>query len=312
MSILRAANQLVLAGPETTYGTAATLTGANAIQCDFEITPMEATTKTREFSRPYFGARPAILTEIHRSIKMTNLELAGSGDPETAPAWMELLRCCGWAVEETLTQANLTLVRHATDSATISPSIDGEQFKMVGARGTASFMFEIGEIPKIEVNAKGGWVNPATLVSVPTPDYSAWQIPRVVNCENTAAISINAVDYPFYSVQIEQNNTVEFFCVPGEEGYRIEVTAREVKGKIKVQAKKISEHDLFALVKSGVLVPVALEHGEEDGEIVGFSMPHVQLLNPRKSDYKGDLAWEFDFLANPTDAGDDELSWYAK
>lgn len=307
MSILRAENELVLVGVEAVYGTAQVLTGADAVQCDFEITPMEATPKERAFSRPFFGARPTILTEIHRSIKMTNIELAGSGAAIVPPAWAPIMRACGWSV--TIGGANVTFrpVTDAVDGLTINPSIDGEQFQMVGSRGSVSLMFDIGEFPSMEANLKGGWVNPETLVTVPTPDYSDWRIPRSVNCENTAAIVINGVSYPFYSLKIDQGNTVEFFCVPGEAGSRIEITKREVKGSVKLQAKQISDHDLFALVKSNALGPVSMLHGTVAGARVAVSGPAVQLLNPRKADYKGDLAWECEMVWTPT-APDNEIA----
>ncbi|MEZ5571169.1 MAG: hypothetical protein R3E64_04020 [Halioglobus sp.] len=63
-----------------------------------------------------------------------------------------------------------------------------------------------------------------------------------MNCENTAAIMINGEAYAFYSLKIDLNNTLEFFCVPGEPGSRIEITKREVKGW-SMKAKKIDEGD---------------------------------------------------------------------
>ncbi|MEZ5571170.1 MAG: hypothetical protein R3E64_04025 [Halioglobus sp.] len=145
MSILRAESELVLVGVEAVSGTAEVLTGADAVQCDLEITPMEATPKERVFTRPYFGARAAILTEIHRACKMTNLELAGSGDPADAPAWTPILRACGMSAVTTLTETTFQPVTDAVDTLTINPSIDGEQFQMIGSKGTASFMLEVGE-----------------------------------------------------------------------------------------------------------------------------------------------------------------------
>jgi len=308
MSILRAENELVLIGIESVYGTAEVLTGANAVQCDIEITPMEATPKERVYSRPYHGARPVILTEVHRACKLTNVELAGSGDPAVAPAWTAIMRACGWAAVTTATETTFTPVTDAVEGATINPSIDGEQFQMLGSKGSVSLMFEIGEFPVLEANFKGGWVDPETLAGAPTPNYNAWKIPQPVNCENTAALVIGGESYPFYSLKIDQNATVEYFCVPGEPGSRLEINKRDVKSTAKLQAKQISEHDLFALVKSNALVPVSMMHGTVAGSKVGVSGPLVQILNPRASDYKGDLAWEVDMIWTPTGAGDDEIA----
>lgn len=310
--ILRAENEFLLAAIESVYGTAPAMTGADAIQCDFEITPMEAVQKERAFSRPYYGSRAVILSEIHRAIKLSNIEMAGSGAAGTAPAWTRLMRGCGWGAVTTPTETTFTPQTNSVDSLALNPTIDGERFGMVGARGTASFMWDITEFPKMDMDFKGGWVDPETLLSLPTLNFDAWKIPRIVNCENTDAIDIGGEDYPFYSFKVEQNSTLEFYCVPGEAGYRVERTNRNMKGTLKLQAKKISDHDIFALVKSMALVPISVQHGQVAGEIVIGAAPGAQFLNPRKSDYKGDLAWELDVLFPPTAAGNNEFTVVTK
>lgn len=311
--ILRSENELVLAGIEAVYGTAEVLAAADAIQCDIELTVLEAQQKVREYSRPYDGERPVIHTERHRSCRMRNVEIAGSGNPAAAPAWTRLLRACGWAAVTTATETTHTPVQNATDSLTIDPSMDTELFRMVGSRGnleTAKWM--VGEFPVMDFMFKGGWVDVSTYGAIPTPDYSAWEIPKPVNCTETLALDVDGELYPVYEFEFGQNADVDFYCVPGEPGSRIETHRRKMRGRAKLQAKQSTEHDLFAMVHSNALFPVAFVHGVTAGHITEIDMPAVQFVNPRKSDYKGDLAWEVDILITPTAAGNDEVSWVQK
>lgn len=303
---MRADNQFVLAGIEAVYGVAETLTGANAIQCDLEITPMKAEQKTREFSRPEYGARPVIHTEVHRAVKLSNIELAGSGDPAVAPAWAPIMRACGWSAVTTATETTFQPVTNAVDSLTLNPVTDTELFQMIGARGSLKAMFEVGEFPKLEADFWGGWVDVATLGSLPTLDFSDWQIPHSVNCDDSSALTIDGQAYAWYSLSMDQGSELQFYCVPGENGSRIELGPRQTKGVAKLKAKESTLHDLFALAKSNALVPLSMLHGPAAGSRVGLSGPKVQILNPRMSNYKSDLAYEVDLLFTP-DTGDDEV-----
>lgn len=307
MAILKRNNQLILAGIEATYGVAEVLAGADAVQCNLELDVMNAQQKRREFSRAEFGALPVIHTEVHRGARLRNLELAGSGDPAVAPAWVPIFRACGWAAVTTPTETTLTPVTDATDSLTIDPMIDGELFQLVGARGKVTMNFQIGEFPFFDAELLGGWVDVATVVSPPTPNYDDWEIPEPVDCDNNTALTLDGQSYPWYELTVNQDSQLEFFCVPGETGSRIEITSREIKGTIKLQAKQVTDHDIFALCRANTPTPFAMTHGTAAGEQIALAAPKLQLTNPRESDYKGDLAWELDFLALP-DTGDDEFT----
>ena len=310
---LRSDNQLLLANIEDTYGTAKALTGADAIQCDFELEPMIANQKEFSYSRPHYGNDPVIHTQIHRGIKLSNIGMAGSGDPAVAPAWVRIMRACGWAadVQPTGTTLNPTSDRTAFEGMTLEPSEDGEMFRLIGARGSMSAVFAIDDFAKLSADMKGGWVDPATLGAIPEPNYSAWRLPLPANCSNSDALVIDGESYPWYEFAINQNSGVEFYCVPGETGQRVEITNRRMTGKVKLQAKQVGDHNIFSLVKSNARVPVSLVHGDVAGDIIEGAGPQVQFTNPRKADYKGDLAWELDMILCPN-TGDDEWVWTTK
>ena len=303
---LNAENIFVLAKNEAVYGTPEVMVGADAVQSAIQLIPFNATRKERRFSSAVHGAVPVIHTEVHRGINLSNIELAGSGDPAVAPAWVPIMRGCGWAATVGPTETELLPVTDAVDSLTLDTYLDGERFQLVGSRGSISGAFQVGEFPTLSANILGGYVAPTTVVTPPVEDYSDWQIPHPVNCEQTQALDIDGTDYPFFEFTFNQNAQLEFLCIPGETGSRIEIQQRNITGRVRLQAKKVSDHDLFALVRSNARVPISFIHGVTAGAIIECGGPKVQLLNPTPGNYKGELSYDCDVIFT-RDTGDDEF-----
>lgn len=111
--------QVLLAGIESSYGSAATLTGAaNALLVqNAQLTPMVQDKSARSGLRAFLGSLGQIVVGQHVGLNY-DCEIAGSGSAGSAPAWGPLLRACGMA--ETINATAITGTAQAGAAGTIT------------------------------------------------------------------------------------------------------------------------------------------------------------------------------------------------
>lgn len=296
--------KLILAKIETTVGTDANPTGANAVLAkNVTFSPMEGKDEDRALELPYFGSTGTIALDLHAKISF-EVELAGSGTAGTAPAWGPLLRAC--AVAEVITagtDVTYNPVTRGQEAVTIHFVIGNTRFAMVGTRGNAKLMEAASVLPKISFEFTGLFTQPAEITR-PTASYDAWKPPVAVTSQNTPTVQINGVDMVMKSFELDIGNTVEPRFLVGSDG--VLITGKADMVAIEVEAVPLTTFNPFALAAGGTQVPVEIVHGTQAGNIIAFNAPKAQLQRPASLANSQDVTeWPLSLILRP-DAGNDQ------
>lgn len=306
----------ILAAVEATVGADAAPTGAaNALLVsNCNITPLNVSNVDRDLIRAYFGASEQLAGTAFSQVTF-EVELAGSSAAGTAPPWGVLLRACGFA-ETTATgpaRVEYTPITANIPSLTIYYHLDGVLHKLLGARGSCEIKAELGGIPKLAFSFSGidGGV---VAVANPTTTLTAWQPPVVINDASSGDVSLGgalatgavtgATGYPGKGLTLNLGNEVQFTPLTSGEG--IDITKREVTGKVSLDLSAADYVAFLAAVKANTLVPMSYQFGTVVGKTVLIYGPAVQRLNPAYEDYNGRAMSTYDLRFVPV-SGNDEL-----
>lgn len=305
----------ILFKPETTYLTDPTPSAStNALLVsNMRINPLAAQNVPREVLRHYFGGSEHLVGT--RYIDMTfDVEIAGSGAAGTAPAWGPLLRCAGFAEAITAdTRVDYTPISASFEGGTVYWYDDGVLHKAHGCRGDASFKLGLGGVPVISFHFMGidGGISEA---SVPTATLTAWKAPIAITDPNTGDVTLGASyssgslsggnAYPSRGIELALGN--ELAHVPLLGGESVDITGRDVSGKVQLDLTAAQEVSLMASVKANTLTSLGFQHGSSAGYIVLLHAPAVQLLNPSKEEINGKRLIGYDLRLLPS-SGNDEL-----
>lgn len=303
---LKSRTRAVWAELEASYGVAETLVAADAVQTksDIEIMPLEGGTVDRDLARPSFGADLQIHVGVHTKIRF-KVELVGSGTLGTAPAYADLLLACG--MEETVvasTSVEYTPDTNSTNSVTIGFNLDGQLHTLVGAKGNVKFMLDSQQIPYMEFEFTGLWVNPASAAALATTGYTAYQVPRPVTYAHSAVASLHAQNFVWRKFELDVGNQVEHFDNPGEEF--VDITDRNSKGTFTGLLVAYSTFNPFTIAKADTLGALTVTHGTVDATKVHIVAPAVQLVQPKIGDDRQRATLETGLSFTPTASNDDE------
>lgn len=295
----------VYAGLETTYGTAVTLTGADAILTKgAQIKPMEASPIARELDGGAYGNDGSITPGAHVGLEF-DVELAGSGTAGTAPAWGRLLLACQMA-ETIVASTSVTYdpTSDGDDSLTMYFELDGQRHALVGARGSWSLKLDSQGIPYVHFMFLGLYVNPASVTPL-VRDVSAFIRPRPVSFAYTPTFTLHSITAAYKAFSYDHANQVEYFNSPGEED--VDIVNRMPKGSIELRAPAISTKNYFQTAREDTVGNLIMVHGTTAGNIVTLNADRVQIKAPKYGDDRGraTLQCDLDFIR---DAGDDEVS----
>lgn len=296
----------ILAKIETTYGTDAVPTGAaNAILVgNVKLSPLEGGTVQRSNVQPYLGSRPAV--QVNTSVKLGfAVELAGSGSAGTAPAYGALLRACG--LSETLTastKAEYRPISTAFESVSIYFSKDGQQHKLLGARGSVSLKFDAGTVPTMEFSFVGLYQAPTSQAD-PAVTLTAFQIPLPCSKANTPTFSLYSYAAALSVLGLDVGNNVVYRGLVGAES--VQIADRNAKGKATIEAPALSAKDFFALAKAGTTGALQIVHGTVAGNIVQLDAAAVQATNPGYGAEDGIVMLDLDLGYLPV-SGNDEFT----
>lgn len=295
----------MLAKIETVYGQVPVpIAGTNAILTkNITIRPMEGDIVNRDVDRPTLGNDSAIHVGTHVICEF-DVEIAGSGVVDTAPAYGPLLRMCGWA--ETITAATdvqYDPVSVNEESGTIYLSLDGQLHPMLGARGTVALRFDTKGLAYYKFIITGLWVDPTTTAD-PVPDFSGFQTPLAVTNDNTPTFTLHGQAFNLLSLNIDHNNQVVYRNVVGEES--VQIVDRAPAGNVTIEAPALSTFNVFTTAKANTLGALQLVHGTVAGNIVQYDAAQVQLLNPQYGDSDGIRTIQMDLSIIPSSAGDDD------
>lgn len=298
---------LVLAKIQASAGTDPIPDGsANAILCRAATpTPVVTETADRNLIRPYFGNGGQIVTSYNAEVEI-EVELAGSGEVGTAPAYSPLLRACGFAEDITAdTSVEYTPVSDNLEFVTIYTYLDGLLHKMVDARGTVSIDVTSKAIPFLRFRFIGTY-NPVADASNPAGvDYSAFIKPLGVNRANTPAWEFHGYTGCLQAMTMDLANNLVYRNLIGCSG--AEITDRAPTGNAILEAPSIANFNFADKVVKAELGLFSVTHGTAAGNIVKIDMPKVQLVNPTYSDQDGIAMLNVGLSIQP-DEGNDEIS----
>lgn len=307
-------NAIILAKLETTYATDPTPTGAaNAILVsDLSINPLNANNVSRDLIRPYFGGSEQLVGTASIECSFT-VELQGSGALGTAPGYGPLLRACGMAEAITASaRVDYTPITNSQESVTIYYHDDGVRHILLGARGTFELKMNINERPMLMfrfVGIDGG----ISAQSNPTPTLTAFKTPSVITDPMTGDVTLGCTystgtlsggtGYPSRGIEFNIGNAVTHTPLLG--GETVDVTQRDVTGKIELDLTAAQEVSFMASVKANSTQGIGIVHGTATGYTVLVHAPAVQLINPSKVDLDGKRMIGYDLRAVPSTGNDD-------
>lgn len=310
-------NTVVLFKTEGTYGTDSTPTeAANAVLCSaVSINPLNAQNVPRDLVRGYFGGSEQLVGTAYVEVELT-VELAGSGAAGTGAPYASLLDACGY--NETVTasvRAEYNAETPVVGSGTLYYFSDGARHKVLGCRGTADFNMSVGARPTVTFRFIG--LDGGIAAAAPSAlTLTAWKTPLVITdanagdvllgCTYTAATPAltGGTGYPSRGLEWSLGNNVIFTPLLG--GETVDVTQREITGKVALDLTAAQEVTFMTTVKANTTQSMGLMHGTAAGGKVLVFFPVVQVLNPQKIDIDGRLLIGFDFRALPS-SGNDEM-----
>ena len=309
------ANTAILFKAETTIGTDAAPTGsADAVLVtDFTVTPLDTNNVDRQFVRPYFGGYSKLVGPA--SVKCSfSVEMGGSGTAATAPQWGDMMIACAHAeaLLTTPSRVEYTPVSSSLKTATIYYYDDGVLHKLLGCMGNPKLSSPVGDRPKLSFDFIGldGGISAAVL---PTVDFTAWKIPPVVaksnvvditlGCTYAAGVLTGGTTYSSAGLEIDWGNSVQFTPLLGSES--VDITNRNLSGKVKLDLSAAQEVALYATVKANTLQSMGFTLGTTSGNKVLIHATQVQLLNPTKEEVNGRRLIGFDLELAPNTGNDD-------
>lgn len=303
--------QALLVKAETVYGTDPVPTGAaNALLAqNVKINPMKGSDVKRDYDRPYFSAAPTVPVGLHMTISF-EVEVKGSGVAGTPPAYGPLLRACKWA-QVIVASTSVAYTPHSgtQESCTIYWYLDGQLYKLVGARGTFSYKLNAQGIVVLAFEMTGLWAAPST-TAIPTVTLGTQlsQFPQVATSANTPTFTYGATPLILRNFTFDAGNEVKPRFLVGSES--IMITNAEEMIKFTIETPPLATFNPIALAAAANTAAMVLVHGTGAGKICTLNMPAVQIARPEGFDDQDGIV-EMSLSAMPlpvTNAGNDQAS----
>ncbi|RYD26021.1 MAG: hypothetical protein EOP89_07925 [Lysobacteraceae bacterium] len=297
----------VLAKIESTYGVDSVPGAANAMLVkNLSVTPIQASLVSRDLIRPFLGNSEQLITEKSVLCEF-EVEFVGSGTVGTAPGYDALLRACAFAKASSDATAGSVYkpVSAAFDSLSLYYNVDGVLHKLTGCVGTFEISLAVKTIPSFKFSFTGLYNDPVDAVA-PAVDFSAFKIPQVANTQNTPGFKLFGYSAPLESMSLSLANDVQYITLIGKES--VKILDRKPAGSFVFEAPHIAEKDFFSLVSANTSGAMQLVHGTQPGYIMQLDCPSVLLGNPAYQDSNGVQMLSTPFTAQPTSAGNDEVS----
>lgn len=301
----RDVKRVMLLEIESVYGTDPNPTGAaNAIMARFpEMPDVNADYVDRQILMPWFG-RSEQFPANTKVLLPFDVELAGGGAAGTAPAWGPVARMCGFA--ETVdvgVDVTYSPVSTGEEAATIYHNIDALRQRLNGSRGTLGFTFKAGELPYINVQAMGLYVE-VDDSALPAPTFTAFQTAKIVNRVNTPTFSLHGYAAILRDLTLQMNSARIFRDWVNSKA--VDLGNREPGGQVTFECPTVAQKDWFGIQAAGTLGALQLVHGTAAGNVVTIDCPKVQVKNLRPGSHEGILILTADLVIKP-DAGNDDL-----
>ena len=292
---------------ESVEGTAETRAGADVVTVkNFKFDPNVEMDKRDMVSSSLSGWG---FVSGARSAKIEfDLELKGSGTPETPPALGKFLKCCGFS--ETIDPASPESVTYqpassGVSSMTLAGYIDGIIQKIWGARGDVSLDLTAGKIGLLHfvfTGADFSEVDGALLSS--GVSYETTVPPAFLS----ALFTIDSLSPVFSKLAIKMGNSVvlrpDGNAASGNKSAVI--TGREPGLSFDPETALMAICDFSTKLKANNLATFTTTIGSTVGNIITITAPKVQYTSVKSASRNGYLSKGIDCSLN-RNAGNDEL-----
>lgn len=293
MAILLERNQVLLAKVETTRGTDAAPTAANAIKCAVINPTVDGQQLDNPVVKNSISAEPKKFVNKRMTFQI-QLPLKGSGTAGTAPEFGSLLQAC--ALKETVVEAGedvdaevnykLTNADAEMKSVTIYLYKDGLCYKAVGCMGNLASANPAGGFPMLTFNMEGNFLSVSDAVNPASPVYDTTEPVEVKSYGFTIGSWADAVCREF---SFETGNTVSarknINAADGLEASGI--TARDPQWSATIEAVLEATHPFWSDFIDRDTAQLSFSHGTVAGNIVEFSAPAANFDAPSPSSEDG-------------------------
>ncbi len=310
-------NTAVLFKIETTYGTdAAPSNTTDALLLRNFSCKHEYKYENNPEVRPYMGGSADLVAQKYITGSF-EVALGGSGAAGTVTPWGKLFRAAGFAEAITAsTRVDRTPVSSGFEGGSLYYYDDGVLKKALGVRmNLTSFKMPYGGIPVAGfdfIGLDGG----DSAVVPPAVTLTPWKAPLAVNSVNSGLVTLGCTysagalvagtTFASKGLDLALGGKVDFSGLLGGES--VEITDRDVTGKLTLDLTAAQEISNMATVLAGTTQGIGLLHGVTAGYKLLAFMPNVQLKNPVKDDLNGKRVITYDLHAVPTPGtGNDEL-----
>lgn len=190
-------------------------------------------------------------------------------------------------------------------SATIYYNVDGVLHKMTGARGSVEFNINVFNIPVMKFTFVGIYNAPSDTAAL-SPDFSAFQNPKVANTSNTPSFSLHSYSGKLEQMALNMAVDVRYRGLIGQE--TVEIVDRKPSGTFLLEAPTIAEKDFWTAASNGTVGTMSLTHGSANGHKITLAAPEVSIGNPQYQSTDGIEMLSIPFTPVPTSSGNDEVS----
>jgi hypothetical protein len=309
-------NRVLLAKVEDTYANPAlTFAGTDAmLVSNLDVTPLDGNMIDRELVLPALGNRPKITGQ--RLFRLSfDVELTVGTALGIVPKWGKLLVACGFSetpvAATSVTYAPATKPAANNSSVAFDVNVDGNRHVGRGGRGTATFVLEAGELPRVSFEFTCLYSAP-TATAATAPNFSGYDPdPIIVNSQNTTAVKIGDFVACMQSFNLAMNNVLPVRQLAGCTE-QVLFTNREPNGEMVVEAPTIgangaSANDFFADSVAQTLRKFEWRHNATSGQSIYFEMPTCSVENPTYSESDEIVMMNLPIYPQPTSAGNDEI-----
>jgi len=278
--------QVVLFGRRTAgnYGDDVAPTAAMLVS-SISHTPMAGSTVARNNYKGFKGNSGSLASTNWQELSF-EIELASSGTPGVAPAYADLLRCCGFAeVLTAVTSAVYNPIDSGEDDGTAYYYYDNVLHKMRGVRGSVELALDLGGLWKLKFKLLGLYDDAAT----GTPagiDFSAFTKPLVANSQTITSFSFFGVStLKMTNLSLNPGISVNHFDATNQE--EIELSERTGTLSTTLREPDLATKNFFAETRTGTEGAMAIQLGNVAGAIVKVDVPNIQLTGTSRGADKG-------------------------
>jgi hypothetical protein len=196
-------------------------------------------------------------------------------------------------------------VSSSLESVTIYFNIDGLLHKITGAMGSVEASLAVKQIPVFKFTFTGLYNAPSDTSAV-VPVYTGFKIPKIVNTANTTAYSLLSYSGLLSEMNLNMANDVQYITLVGSES--VKIIDRKPAGNMVIEAPTIASKDFFTAVADSTTGALTITHGSANGYKVKMDAPSILLGAPQYQELSGIEMLSLSYTAQPTSAGNDEVT----